>query len=158
MNITPKLKVKRDMSRLNSDNDAPNPVDTHVGAKVKTRRLMLGLSQEELANSIGLTFQQVQKYEKGTNRISVSRLMDISRALKTPVDYFIEGCSGAWGAKKLSIKGVSDARQEAFEPDPMVTKDVIELVRSYSKIKTPQLKKQLLEMAKAKAVSSDGEK
>lgn len=146
------------MPRSRPDDEGPNPVDTHVGTKVKTRRLMLGLSQEELANAIGLTFQQVQKYEKGTNRISVSRLMDISRALKTPLDYFLDGCGNGWSTRKLSIRGVSDVKQEPLEPDPMVTKDVIELVRSYSKIKTPQLKKQLLEMAKAMAASASADK
>lgn len=127
-----------------------NPVDVHVGGKVKTRRLILGLSQEELAHAIGLTFQQVQKYEKGTNRISVSRLMDISRALKTPVDYFLGGVATMQG-KKTVIKGFSDTKQAGLEGDPMTRRDVLELVRAYQQIGKPQLKKQLLEMAKAMA-------
>src|SRR4029079_17273238 len=80
------------MPRTRTNEEGPSPVDTHVGTKVKTRRLMLGLSQDDLAKAIGLTFQQVQKYERGTNRISVSRLVDISRALKAPFDYFLDGC------------------------------------------------------------------
>jgi transcriptional regulator with XRE-family HTH domain len=138
-------------SRSKTEDDGPNPVDLHVGGKVKTRRLMLGLSQEELAQAIGLTFQQVQKYEKGTNRISVSRLMDISRALKSPVDYFLSGAAAAMQSKKLAIKGFSDTKQSALEGDPMTRRDVLELVRAYQQIEKPQLKKQLLEMAKAMA-------
>jgi DNA-binding XRE family transcriptional regulator len=144
------------MPRTRMDDEGPHPVDTHVGAKVKSRRLMLGLSQEELAKSIGLTFQQVQKYERGTNRISVSRLTDISRALKVPIDYFLEGCANVvlgagGGGKKPAMRGVSDTPQAMLEPDPMTKRDVLELIRAYEHISTPHLKKQLLEMAKAMA-------
>lgn len=142
------------MPRTKSDDEGPNPVDIHVGSKVKSRRLMLGLSQEELANAIGVTFQQVQKYERGTNRISVSRLVDISRSLKVPVDYFMDNLySVAAGThnKKAATRGVSDNKQAALDPDPMTRRDVVELVRAYQAIKTPALKKQLLEMAKAMA-------
>lgn len=144
------------MPRTRMEDEGPHPVDIHVGGKVKSRRLMLGLSQEELAKSIGLTFQQVQKYERGTNRISVSRLTDISRALKVPVDYFLEGCASVilgsgGGAKKTALRGVSDTPQTLLEPDPMTKRDVLELVRAYEQISTPQLKKQILEMAKAMA-------
>jgi len=148
------------MPRTRMDDEGPHPVDIHVGAKVKSRRLMLGLSQEELAKAIGLTFQQVQKYERGSNRISVSRLTDISRALKVPVDFFLEGCAnalmGSAGAtRKPAMKGVSDTPQAMLEPDPMTKRDVLELVRAYEQISTPQLKKQLLEMAKAMAKAGE---
>lgn len=139
------------MPRTRPDDAGPHPVDTHVGAKVKSRRLMLGLSQEDLAKSIGLTFQQVQKYERGTNRISVSRLADISQALKVTMDYFLDGCMPSGSGKKLAIKGVSDSPQAMLEPDPMTKRDVLELVRAYEQIGTPALKKQLLEMAKTMA-------
>ncbi len=143
------------MPRTRSDDEGPHPVDTHVGSKVKSRRLMLGLSQEELAKSIGLTFQQVQKYERGTNRISVSRLADISKALKVSMDYFLDGCAVVTvGGKKIAIKGVSDTPQAQLEPDPMTKRDVLELIRAYEQIGTPALKKQLLEMAKAMAKST----
>lgn len=142
------------MPRTKADDEGPNPVDIYVGSKVKARRLILGLSQEELANAIGLTFQQVQKYERGTNRISVSRLVDICKVLKVQIDYFFDGTHGRPGTRNLAVKGMSDTRQEALEPDPLMKRDVLELVRAYSKIKSPQLKKQILEMAKA--MSSDG--
>ena len=139
------------MPRTRIKDEGPHPVDIHVGNKVKSRRLMLGLSQEELAHSIGLTFQQVQKYERGTNRISVSRLMDICKALRTPVDFFIDGCLPP--LKKTATRGVSDNKQDPFDSDPLAKKDVLDLIRAYEKIGTPQLKKQLLEMAKAMANS-----
>lgn len=145
------------MPRTRVDEEGPHPVDSHVGAKVKARRLMMGLSQEELAHSIGLTFQQVQKYERGTNRISVSRLMEISKALKTPVDYFLGGCAAmVQNTNKYGFKGVSDTKQEPLEPDYLAKRDVLELVRAYQKIETPRLKKQLLEMAKAMASTDVG--
>lgn len=148
------------MSRTKTGELGPNPVDIHVGARVKSRRLILGLSQEELAKSIGLTFQQVQKYERGTNRISVSRLVDICRILKAPVDYFFDGSFAVAraGSKHLALKGFSDTRQMPLEEDPLLKKDVLELVRAYSKIKSPQLKKQILEMAKAMSNSSNDAK
>ena len=143
------------MPRTRLQDEGPHPVDTHVGSKVKSRRLMLGLSQEELAKSIGLTFQQVQKYERGTNRISVSRLVDISRALKSPIDYFLDGCAAMAQGKLRAIKGFGDNKQATLEPDPMTRRDVLDLIRAYQAINTPQLKKQLLEMAKAMAKSSE---
>ena len=145
------------MPRIKMGNSDPNPVDIYVGSRVKSRRLILGFSQEDLAKSIGLTFQQIQKYERGINRISVSRLVDICRALKTPIDYFLEGSFSvdSTGSRKLAVKGFSDTKQELFEADPMVKKDVMELVRAYSKIRRPQLKKQILEMAKALSNSSN---
>lgn len=142
------------MPRARISEDGPNPIDTHIGGRVKSRRLMLGLSQENLAKSIGLTFQQVQKYERGTNRISVSRLVDISRALRVSVEYFLDGCTQiAQKSRKQTAKGVSDQGQDTLEPDPLTKRDVLELVRAYQNIDTPQLKKQLLEMAKAMAKS-----
>lgn len=148
------------MARIRKDDSGPNPVDIHVGSRVKSRRVILGLSQEELANSIGLTFQQVQKYERGTNRISVSRLVDICRALKSPMEYFYEGIfsGGKVGTRNLALKGFSDTKQTALEPDPLTRKDVLELVRAYSNIQNPQMKKQILEMAKAMANSSNDDK
>lgn len=144
------------MPRTKADEEGPNPVDIYVGSKVKARRLIMGMSQEELAKSIGLTFQQVQKYERGTNRISVSRLVDICKVLKVQIDYFFDGAMAGVrpGTRNLALKGMSDTKQEALEPDPLMKKDVLELVRAYSRIKSPQLKKQILEMAKA--MSSSG--
>lgn len=148
------------MPRTKTEETGPNPVDIYVGSRVKARRLILGLSQEELAKSIGLTFQQVQKYERGTNRISVSRLVDICGVLKAPVDYFFAGVSSVVpaGMRGLALKGFSDGKQETLGPDVMSKRDVLDLVRSYVSIKNPQFKKQILEMAKAMSNADDSAK
>jgi len=143
--------------RTKTEEAGPHPVDIYVGSKVKSRRLLLGLSQEELAKAIGLTFQQVQKYERGTNRISVSRLVDICKALKVQAEYFFDaGTPKLAGTRNLALKGFSDTKQEALEPDTLMKRDVLDLVRAYSSIRSPQLKKQILEMAKALSASDKG--
>ena len=147
------MKDSPEMPRTRIKEEGPSPVDVYVGTRVKNRRLMLGLSQEALADLIGLTFQQTQKYERGTNRISVSRLIDISRALRTPIDFFLDGCLAIAQGKRAALRGVSDNKQDPFEGDPILRRDTLELVRAYSKITAPQLKKQLVEMAKAMANS-----
>src|SRR5436189_681918 len=83
-----------------------NPVDVHVGSRVRLRRMMLGMSQEKLGESLGITFQQIQKYEKGTNRIGASRLQHIARVLTMPVSYFFEGAPGM--AAALMPEGLGD--------------------------------------------------
>ena len=81
---------------------SPNPTDKHVGARVRMRRMMLGMSQEKLGNALGLTFQQVQKYEKGSNRIGASRLQHIAQILQVPVSFFFEGGPAAEGSRGAS--------------------------------------------------------
>lgn len=137
------------MPRRSPDDSAPHPVDVYVGNKVKHRRLARDLSQDELAKACNITFQQVQKYERGTNRISLSRLAEIAYALKTQLEYFTEGCMNQLpGASKPALRGFSDTKQASFESEG-VDKDEMELLRAYKKIGAPKLKKQLLEMAKA---------
>jgi len=143
------------MPRTKTTEEGPHPVDIFVGTKVRNRRLAMDLSQDELAKACGITFQQVQKYERGTNRISLSRLAEIRYALKTHLEYFTEGCMGHLpGISKPALKGFSDTKQAAFESDG-VNRDEIELLRAYKSISTPKLRKQLLEMAKALAQSSN---
>lgn len=142
------------MSKTNVKTKTPDPIDLLIGSKVREKRLIMGLSQDALAKCIGLTFQQIQKYERGINRISVSRLLNICNALNAPVNYFLESIDSlAEGSKdsQIKIKGFSDNKQEGilYDEDPLSKKDVIALVRAYSKISNPALKKQLLEMAKA---------
>lgn len=134
------------MPRIRPDDSGPNPVDIYIGAKVKARRLVMGLSQTDLADAIGLTFQQIQKYERGVNRISVSRLVDICKVLKVHIDYFFDDASPV--AKVSGKKYLSEARLESEEVDALLRKDIMALVRAYSSIKSPQLRKQILEMAK----------
>lgn len=102
---------------------APNDVDRHVGARVRMRRILLGFSQEKLADALGLTFQQVQKYEKGTNRISASRLQQISGALGVPIDFFYSD-----GAPASEAGGFAESGKPGYEAD-MMTADGLKLLR-----------------------------
>ncbi|MCF8496668.1 MAG: helix-turn-helix domain-containing protein [Alphaproteobacteria bacterium] len=132
----------------------PDSVDTHVGQRLRVRRSLLGLSQEKLAESIGLTFQQVQKYERGLNRISAGRLYNLSNILHVPVSYFFENLEP--GSSKLTVaSGFSDNEQEAFAgPDIMNDKKTIELVRAYHSIKDPKIQRDVLRLVKSMAESA----
>jgi transcriptional regulator with XRE-family HTH domain len=143
------------MPRRRPDEEGPHPVDALVGLRVKNRRLHLGLSQEELAKALGITFQQVQKYERGANRISFSRMAEICYALKTSMEYFSEGVLSHLPGRPAQ-RGFAEGKQEKLEPEPMLSKDARELVKYYTGIAKPQLKKQLLEMAKAMSQANDG--
>src|SRR5512133_373666 len=105
---------------------APNPVDKYVGSRVRMRRIMLGMSQEKLGEALGLTFQQVQKYEKGTNRIGASRLQQISRILGMPVEFFFEG-SPATEQQPQPIGGFSEAGDTTYVADFLATNEGIQL-------------------------------
>src|SRR5580700_7111498 len=96
---------------------APNPIDRHVGSRVRMRRLMLGMSQEKLGDGLGLTFQQVQKYEKGTNRISASRLQEMSYILQVPVPFFFEGAPQTAGQSRKHAEAPSPAYVSDFLAD-----------------------------------------
>ncbi|HYD18191.1 MAG TPA: helix-turn-helix domain-containing protein [Patescibacteria group bacterium] len=141
------------MPRSRKPDDGPHPVDVHVGQRVKGRRLSLGLSQDDLAKACGITFQQVQKYERGTNRISVSRLTEIAQALKTSLEYFVDGLSTLLpGTAKGGARGFAESKQAPFESEPE-SRDEIELLRSYRAIKSPKTRKQVREMAQALAAT-----
>lgn len=129
--------------------EKPNPVDVHVGARVRLRRTLLGMSQEKLGDAIGLTFQQVQKYERGANRIGASRLYELARVLDVPVSYFFEefGEAGPSG-------GLSEQVAEPYQSNPMMKRETLELVRAYLRISDPQIKRRLFDLAKALAACS----
>ena len=115
----------------------PNPIDTHVGSRVRMRRLILSMSQEKLGDAIGLTFQQVQKYEKGTNRMGSSRLQQIANALQVPVTFFFEG---APGQSKLDGK----AQSPAFVSDFLATSDGLALTKAFMQIKDAKLRRSIV--------------
>lgn len=145
-------------STASSKKGKPNPVDIHVGQRLRMRRSLLGLSQEKLSEAIGLTFQQVQKYERGTNRISASRLYQFSKILDVPVTYFFDNIAGndKIAANKLRY-GLSDNEQDAFSgEDVLSNKETIELVRIYYSIKDPKVRKDLLNMIKSMAATMTG--
>ncbi len=127
----------------------PNPIDVHVGARVRLRRTLLGLSQEKLGEAIGLTFQQVQKYERGTNRIGSSRLFDLARVLDVPIEYFFGDMPAAVAACSPTQDGGMAEEAANSEPDPMAKRETLELVRAYYKIRDPHIRKRLFEMTKA---------
>ncbi len=126
----------------------PNPVDVHVGARVRMRRTLLGMSQTTLGEAIGLTFQQMQKYEKGTNRISAGRLYALSGTLDVPVEYFFGDMPTAVAASSPSLGGGRAKKPPRYEPDPMVTRETLQLVRAYYKIEDAEIRKRLFEMTK----------
>ncbi len=126
----------------------PNPVDVHVGARVRMRRTLLGMSQTTLGEAIGLTFQQMQKYEKGTNRISAGRLYALSGTLDVPVEYFFDDMPTAVAASSPTLGGGRAKKPPSYEPDPMATRETLELVRAYYKVEDAEIRKRLFEMTK----------
>ncbi len=134
----------------------PNPVDVHVGSRVRLRRTLLGMSQEKLGEAIGLTFQQVQKYERGANRVGASRLFDLSRVLDVPVGFFFDEMPEDVAASSPAQHGARSAPPPEQELDPMVKRETLELVRAYYKIEEPGVRKRLFEMTKALAGASSG--
>ena len=127
-----------------------NPVDIHVGGRVRLRRTLLGLSQEKLGAAVGLTFQQIQKYERGANRIGASRLFEFSKILDVPVSYFFEEMSGELATHAGRFKaGLRDHEQEEIERDPLIKRETLELVRAYYRVPSPRVRKRLFELTKA---------
>jgi transcriptional regulator with XRE-family HTH domain len=130
----------------------PNPVDVHVGSRVRLRRTLLGLSQEKLGDALGLTFQQVQKYERGANRIGASRLFDLSRVLDVPVSFFFDDMAEDATERKPAVDiDIDEMSQGGFNVDPMARRETLELVRAYYRIKDPLVRKRVFELAKALA-------
>lgn len=120
----------------------PDPIDRHVGGQIKQRRGLIGYSQEKLADALGITFQQVQKYENGANRVGASRLFQIGQVLQVPVSFFFEGY-GATGAK---LQVAEEA--PALEADIMQQKETVDLVRAYYNIPNPTMRRKMLDMLK----------
>jgi len=130
----------------------PNPIDVHVGARIRLRRTLLGMSQERLAEAIGLTFQQVQKYEKGANRVSSSRLVDMANALDVSIPYFFDEMSAAVrGQTPSELMRTKTRPENDHEQDPMARRETLELVRAYYKIGDPAVRKRVFELTKAVA-------
>jgi transcriptional regulator with XRE-family HTH domain len=121
---------------------APNPVDKHVGSRVRMRRLMLEMSQEKLGEALGLTFQQIQKYEKGTNRIGASRIQQIADILQVPVAFLFEGASGA----AAHAKGFSESPSPAYVSDVLATSEGLAMVRAFGRINDVKLRRKIVEM------------
>lgn len=152
---TEKTATRRQSSRGRTPSGKPNPIDVHVGARVRLRRTLLGMSQEKLGEALGLTFQQVQKYERGANRVGASRLFDLSRVLDVPVSFFFDDMSE--DVEALSPRLISGLAEEPvpFEADPMTKRETLELVRAYYRITDPQVRRRVLDLAKALGAASE---
>jgi transcriptional regulator with XRE-family HTH domain len=124
---------------------APNPIDKHVGSRVRMRRMMLGMSQEKLGDALGLTFQQVQKYEKGTNRIGASRLQQISQILQVPVAFFFEGAPVIAGEFD-AVAGMAEAPSPAYVSDFLATSDGLSLTKAFMRIKDVKLRRRIVDL------------
>lgn len=135
------MKPKRDEV---PESKTPNPVDVHVGARVRLRRKFLGLSQQDLAETIDLTFQQVQKYERGFNRISASKLYEISRTLKAPIQYFFEG----YGGPDL-VDGFSESTSEQMVHGFLMTSEGIELASAFPRIGNGRQRRRIVELVRS---------
>jgi transcriptional regulator with XRE-family HTH domain len=125
----------------------PNPVDTHVGSRVRLRRMLLGMSQERLGDSMGLTFQQVQKYEKGVNRIGASRLYHISKILDVPVQFFFEEAPQI--GEPNSPRGTGEAASEGFILEFLNSREGLELNRAFVKIGDAKVRKSVVDLVRA---------
>jgi transcriptional regulator with XRE-family HTH domain len=126
------------------------PIDIHVGARVRQRRTLLGMTQTKLGDALGLTFQQVQKYESGTNRVSASRLYDLSRVLDVSIEHFFEDMPPEVAARSPAAKKRGKAKKSPrYEPNPMLKRETLALVRAYYKIENADVRQQVCELTKA---------
>lgn len=128
----------------------PHPVDVHVGRRLRLKRTFLGMSQEAVGKQIGVTFQQIQKYERGINRMGASRLYDFSRALGVQVSYFFDGF-GDYVSDEPHALSAAEQNAPAFEHDHLNNRETLEVMRAYSRIKNPALRKRIVELIKAMA-------
>lgn len=127
---------------------SPHPIDVHVGSRLRLRRLLVGMSQDKLGEALGLTFQQIQKYEKGMNRIGASRLFEISKILTVPVQFFYDGYEGAGDMIGLAEDGPKKDDDEINVMDILSTPEGLQLCQSFIKIQDPKVRKQVINLVK----------
>jgi transcriptional regulator with XRE-family HTH domain len=132
-----------------------NPIDVHVGSRVRLRRMLLGMSQEKLGEHLGLTFQQVQKYEKGINRIGASRLFDLAKVLGVPVQFFYEELPSSGGD---AISGFADRPAESYAVEFLGSREGLELNKAFARITDARVRRSIVELVRAFAGDADGEK
>ncbi|OYV32762.1 MAG: transcriptional regulator [Rhodospirillales bacterium 20-64-7] len=150
--------MPEDITERPERDSRPSPIDIHVGSRVRLRRTLLGMSQERLGDALGLTFQQVQKYERGVNRVGASRLFDISRVLDVPISYFFDDMPEGMSETPVSgprgrMYGFAEA-QEPFSAgvdDNMSKRETLELVRAYYRITDPAVRKRVFDLLKSLA-------
>ena len=129
---------------------APNPIDVYVGSRVRLRRMMLSMSQEKLGEHLGITFQQIQKYEKGTNRIGASRLQHIATVLEVPVSFFFEDAPGS----PQEAAGLAESKSENYVIDFLSSSEGLQLNRAFVQIKEPKVRRKIVELVRE--IAEDG--
>ncbi len=133
---------------------APNPIDKHVGSRVRMRRVLIGMSQEKLGEALGLTFQQVQKYEKGLNRIGASRLQQISKTLNVPPSFFFEG---APSLSPVDGAGFAEESSSQYVVDFLSTAEGLHLNRAFARIRDAKIRKRILDLVTSLADQESAE-
>jgi len=135
---------------MNENKKKPNPIDVHVGSRIRLRRNMLGMSQEKLGELLGITFQQIQKYEKGSNRVGASRLQAISAILNVPVAFFFEDAPG-----ENRPGGFAEADGTSYVVDFLSSTEGLQLNRAFVRIRDAKVRKKILDLVKALADEND---
>lgn len=145
-------------SRLGLPDSTPSPIDVHVGARIRQRRTSLGMSQEKLGDALNLTFQQIQKYERGANRVGASRLYDLCRVFDVTADFFFEGLPNFETASSFPQAGqgwqgqyAMAEKQEGFGMDDPASRETAELVRAFGRITDPKVRERILDLVKSLA-------
>ena len=139
---------------MTANKKQPNPIDIHVGGRIRLRRTMLGMSQEKLGEQLGITFQQVQKYEKGTNRVGASRLQNIAAILGVPVAFFFEDAPGDTG--ESSVDGMAES-SSTYVVNFLSSAEGLQLNRAFVKISDQKVRRRIIDLVKAIAAESDAE-
>ena len=135
-----------EVKKMIENKKKPNPIDVHVGSRVRLRRNMLGMSQEKLGEALGITFQQIQKYEKGANRVGASRLQAIATVLNVPVSFFFEDAPGENGQV---IRGLSEESSTAYVVDFLNSSEGLQLNRAFVKIADPKVRRKIVDLVKS---------
>ena len=149
--------IAGDLTDCTDRDNRPSPVDVHVGSCIRRRRILLGISQEKLSNVLGLTFQQVQKYERGLNRVAASRLFEISRVLDVPIDFFFNDIYEGMNEPPTPGPRGRSSLAEMQEPfgagfaEQLTRRETIELVRAYYRINEPKVRKRMVDLIKSLA-------
>lgn len=145
-----------DSGREDRGTRRPNPVDVHVGGRVRLRRMILGMSQEKLGEHLGLTFQQVQKYEKGVNRIGASRLFEVANVLGVPVQFFYDEAPTTGSSSSYALPGFAERPAESYVVDFLSSKEGLELNKAFVRIADPRVRRAIVDLARAMAGDVEG--
>ncbi|WP_425419926.1 helix-turn-helix domain-containing protein [Oricola indica] len=137
---------------MTANKKQPNPIDIHVGGRIRLRRTMMGMSQEKLGEQLGITFQQVQKYEKGTNRVGASRLQNIAAILGVPVSFFFEDAPG--DSVTSEVGGMNES-SSSYVVNFLSSAEGLQLNRAFVRISDPKVRRRIIDLVKALAAESD---